>query len=468
MQLVTFEKGSFRDRGGRILHTADGRVLRSLEANMAGHWHTLEATTFFKAAVADGRMVATCESDLTAEQLGLPDRFEIVLEHEPIPVITYPYEWCFGMLREAALLQLELLSEALKEGMVCKDGTSYNVQWRGRRPQFIDTGSFEALGAGSIWTGYRQFCELFLYPLMLQAYRDVPFQPLLRGRLDGITPEMANNLFSGRDWLRRGVFTQVFLQALFQRKLADSPRNLQKEVRSTRFDKSLIENNVSRLRKLVEKLTWSPSGSEWGDYQDTHSYAEEEEAEKRRFVEAAAKHHAPDLVWDLGANTGRYSALAARHAGYVLALDIDQLAVERHFQRLRREGPDNILPLVANLADPSPALGWQLEERMPLERRSAPDLVLCLAVIHHVVITANVPLREFVGWLATLGANLVIEFVDRHDPMAERLLRNRDDVDDYDQDLFEQYLEASFTVEDRIEIGGGRRTLYRCVNRGDS
>src|SRR5512133_1851854 len=204
----TPEPASFRDPEARVVYSASGEVLRELSPRAREDWDALERTRFFRRALEDGRIVATEELEP-----GL-------LRHERLPFVSYPYEWPFEMLRDAALLQLSLLDDALAEGFVLKDGSPYNVQWRGSEPVFVDVGSFERLREGEPWAGYRQFCMLFLYPLMLQAYRGVPFQPWLRGAIDGITPAEANRLLSMRDRLRRGVLTHVVLHSRLERRYA--------------------------------------------------------------------------------------------------------------------------------------------------------------------------------------------------------------------------------------------------------
>src|SRR5262245_50846325 len=361
------EAGSFRDRTARIFYR-DGEVCRRLDDAAQSAWQRLCATTFFEAFTADGRLISTVEDS--------PG----VLLHEKLPFISYPYEWPFGMLQDAALLCLELLHAALKEEMILKDGTAYNVQWRGVRPVFIDLPSLVPLSPGQPWIGYRQFCQLFLFPLLLQAYRGVPFQPWLRGRLDGITAEECNALLSLRDRFRPGVLRHVWLQALLQRRRPRASAQLRRNLQAAGFHKALIEANVNGLLRLVRGLQWKPAASAWSDYEKNWTYRTSEVAEKELFVLHALQGRRWPLVWDLGCNTGHYTRLAAANADLVVALDADQLAVELLYRHLRENGPSNVLPLVIDLADASPGQGWRLRERKPLAERGRPDLVLCLAL----------------------------------------------------------------------------------------
>ena len=416
-----------------------------------------------------GKIVRTQRVRL--EDVGPPiaGAWEAVLEHERLPFVSYPYEWPFGMLKDAALLQLELLTAALEEDMVLKDATSYNVQWIGSRPIFIDVPSFVALEEGQPWAGYRQFCELCLYPLLLTAYKDVAYHPWLRGRIDGILSEEIGRLLSFRDLFRPGVLMHVKLQAAMQARHADDEKDLRKELKSAGFHKELIQVNARRLSKLVRGLAWGRSRSAWSGYASDNSYDEADRARKVEFVHRATVDRHRRLVWDLGCNTGDYSRVAARDADYVLSMDGDHVAVEALYQDLKAEGSERILPLVVDLADPSPGLGWGGVERKPLLERGRPDLVLALALIHHLAIAANVPLTQIVDSFAAYGADLVVEFVTKDDPMVKKLLRNKADIyEDYELNVFERTLARSFDVLAREELKDGLRVLYFARPRAGS
>lgn len=459
------EPGSFRDRSATVFYS-QGQVFRALTPGALKEWERLSASAFFKRRIEAGSIVAT--ERVTAEDLPLDAAgdYAAVLRHERIPFISYPYEWCFGMLKDAALLQLDLMTEALAEGMILKDASAYNVQWSGARPVFIDISSFHGLNPGQPWEGYRQFCELFLYPLLLQAYKNVPFHPWLRGSLEGVRAEHVAGLFSRRDWLRAGVFTHVYLQSKVQARYGGAATNVRSELQQAGFNEALIMANVRRLRKLVAGLEWSPGRSEWSDYATHNTYAEADQKQKEAFVRTAAASRRSRLVWDLGCNTGAYSRIAAEVSDYVVSIDADHLAIERLYKALNAEGVTNILPLVGNLADPSPNLGWRGEERRPLPERGRPDLVLALALIHHVVIGANVPVASFLDWIASLGADLVIEFVTREDSMVRTLLTNRvDQYADYSEEEFEKQLRLRFDIHQRERLTGGTRILYHARKR---
>ena len=371
------------------------------------------------------------------------------------------------MLRDAALLQLDLLRRALDENLMLKDSSSYNVQWRGTRPVFIDVGSFERLREGEPWAAYRQFCMLFLNPLLLQAYRGIDFRPWLRGSLAGITPVEARHVLSSRDLFRRGVLTNVALHARLERKHDESSRDVKTELKRAGFKKELIVANVRRLEKLVRGLEWKPGASEWSGYEATTSYDEADAARKEAFVRDVVRAREWGLVWDIGCNEGRHSRIAAENARYVVALDGDAAVVDRLYRKLAAEGEAAILPLAVDVTDPSPALGWHGLERRTLELRGRPDLTLCLAVLHHVSIGSNVPVAEFLSWLAELRTTLVIEFPTRDDPRVAALLQRKKDGahPDYDREPFERALAERFEIIRSEELSSGTRILYHAIPR---
>jgi hypothetical protein len=464
---VRAEPGSFRDPDSRVFLTEDGGVVRALSSTGWEDWLALKASSAFTELTGEGRLIGTSEADGIAPAVASAT-YAGVLRHERVPFVSYPYEWPFGMLRDAALLHLDIIDRCLGEALILKDSSPYNIQWRGTDPVHIDVGSFERLREDEPWVGYRQFCELFLYPLMLQAYKRVPFQPWLRGSLEGLSPPEARALMSPRDLLRRGVLTHVVLHARLERRYAaSSGREVRGELARAGFRPEIIRANVRRLRKLVARLRWTPDATAWTGYRQDNSYSEADADAKERFVAIAAARRSRELAWDLGCNDGAYARILAGHARTVLAIDADHATVDRLYRALAGEEQRRVLPLVIDLCNPSPDCGWRGRERGSLLRRGRPELTLCLALVHHLAITRNVPLVEIVAWLAELGSPLVVEFPTPEDPMVQRLLAGkREGVhDNYTREEFERRLTEAFEVERHEQSPSGHRVLYEANPR---
>lgn len=458
------ERGSFRDRSNRVYYWRNNQVVRGISADALSYWDSLAREPFFERMMAAGAVV-------TSQRLGEDHAITKalseagwagVLEHARVPFVSYPYEWTFGMLKDAALLHLDILERALEHGWTLKDATAYNVQWIGAKPTFIDVTSFEWYRDGDPWVGYRQFCMMFLNPLLLKAHRGIDYSALLRGDLEGIDPTQAIKLFPKTALLKKGVFSHVYLHAKslnhFARKekavTSDTPTHL-------RHSKAMVLGLVQGLRRTVASLRSKEAETVWGNYEDTHSYDDSSYADKKAFVTKHVQQRRWSLAWDLGCNTGTFSKLCSPYSDTVVSMDGDWLAIERLYQRQKKEAEGNILPLVMNLSNVSPNHGWQGKERKSLVDRGKPDLVLCLALIHHMAISANIPMREFLEWLRSLGAATILEFVGPEDEMTRQLLRNKvNQYSDYTVENFEREVKKLFQIGGQIALKGGKRCLY--------
>ncbi len=465
-QKVRRDSGSFRDPGGFILHHG-ASVFRVILPDAVPLWKRFVSSGLPDELESAGLLVPTSERPHAAEILeGEVPPGSVVVEHERIPFVSYPYEWTFEMLRAAALLQLEIMERCLRRGWILKDASAYNVQFRGTRPVFIDLLSFSPLSEGEPWAGYNQFCRMMLYPLMLEAYKHIPFQPWLRSDLEGIDPAVFDQMLKGATRLRKGVLTHVTAQAYLQRKLSSTQHSVRQQIKSAGMTSDMIRRNVRGLRTLIEGLAAPRYSTTWGDYSRTH-YLQEALQQKENFVRHAMAGRPLELVWDLGSNDGRFSRIAAESAQTVVAMDSDVAAVDGLFRTLREGKVANILPLLVNVANPSPAQGWAGTERASLSDRGNPDLTLALALVHHLVIAANVPVPALLQWLSTVTRELIVEFVSKDDPMVRRLLLNKDDTyTDYNREAFEGALHRHFRVVHAAEIHGGTRFLYHAVSNG--
>ena len=464
---AVYSAASFRDPRSRVFESR-GTIYRALDAEAFRAFSALSETAFYRRRTSDGSIVRTClVSPESAPLAPESERWETFLEHERIPFVSYSYEWCFGMLQDAALLQLALLREARTEGLTVRDATPFNIQWRGVMPCFIDIPSFGVLRPNEPWAAYGQFCRTFLYPLMLQSYKGASFHPILRGSLEGIEPDWMRNIMGFRDLFRSGIFADVVMLSWFERKYGTQKVDARSKLDSAGFSSELVTRNIERLEKVVSKLRWKEAGYSMQGYFDAlPSYSAGEFEQKKAFVSKVVSSSRSREVWDIGCNTGEFSLIAAESAESVIALDRDHASIERLYRRLKQNGPRNILPLVMDISDPSPSRGWNFSERAELRSRGRPDLIFALALMHHLVISANIRMEMFIEFLATFEADVIVEFVGAEDPMSKLLLQNKPEVhSEYTREEFERILETHFAVRETLMLPGGHRTLYSAAYR---
>jgi ribosomal protein L11 methylase PrmA len=458
MPEVSTESGSFRDRRGRIFYV-DGRVLRTVMPMAATDYEFVRSSGIVDALVADNKLVS--ETVVDASLLGEHgDGAQFVLEHPRLPFISYPYEWSFSALKAAALLHLDIQQAALQKDVTMTDATAYNVQFVGPKPIFIDSLSFRRYKDGEYWAGHRQFCEQFINPLLLRSLAGVPHNAWYRGALEGISAEDLSKVLPWRSRLSWNVLTNVFMQARLQR-TADSGKAIEK-AKARKLPRIAYEQMLYGLRKWIAGLEPKADGKTvWQDYANDNSYADEEAIRKRRFVAEFASSVRPALIFDIGCNTGDYSAVALENgAELAIGFDFDHGALDYGYRRAARDSL-NFLPLHLDAANPSPNQGWSQAERMGLQERTKGDAVMGLALVHHLAVAKNLPLDEVISWLVDMAPQGIIEFVPKHDPMVQRLLQMREDLfDDYDQESFEKYLGRRARVIKSEIVSASGRTLY--------
>lgn len=456
--------GSFRDPSG-FLYERDGVLLRQVHRSFADEYDAVVASGLYEALFEAGLLVRHEEVDL-----GLaadPARAHRVLRPERLGFISYPYEWCPGQRRDAALATLRIQDLALDHGMSLRDATAFNVQFVRGRPVLIDSLSFGRRVEGEPWVAYQQFCRHFLAPLALETIVDVRLGALLRTDVDGVPLDLASNVLPGRTKLSPGLMTHIHMQARSQRDTEVDPDAQQRKVA---FSDRAMRGLVDGLRGLVGKLTWDSGHTTWSDYYaEAGHYSDAAMQDKVAGVEAFLDDVRPSTVWDLGANTGRFSQLAVDRGASVLAFDIDHGAVEAAWREVAGSGRD-LLPLVLDLANPSPGVGWANAERDALIDRGPADAVLALALVHHLAIGNNVPLDRIVAHLLQLGRDVLVEFVPKDDPKVRVLLATRQDVfADHTVEVFEAAAERHGEIVSRRPVRDSGRVLYHLRRRrGDA
>jgi ribosomal protein L11 methylase PrmA len=405
----------------------------------------------------EGRLV---EAETLAEGSAQVDDGEpsYILSHPRLDFVSYPYEWSFPALRDAALLQLDIHLAALDAGITLSDASAYNILFDGPKPVFIDYLSFRRYRDGEFWDGHRQFCEQFLNPLLLTAFTGIPFQSWYRGSLEGIPANHLARILPLRRRLSWRVLSHVLLQAAFQK-----PKALEDAAKVSRMNLPLagFKGMLSSLRAWVASL--EPSRRRpavWTDYAADNTYAAADAETKRAFVRQFSSRVRPRILVDVGCNTGDYSKAALEAgAGYAIGWESDHGALDAAYLRARSEAL-RFLPIHVDAVNPSPAQGWAGRERRPLTERTAADAVLALALVHHMSIARNVPLPDVVDWIIDLAPAGVIEFVPKNDPMVRRLLRLREDIfADYAEDTFLERVRQRGEVVDSVRLPGSGRLL---------
>lgn len=447
--------GSFRDPSGRVFED-DGHILRTINDCYRDHWNH---------CVNSGLLLEVVEKNWLpafTECIPPPGDWKC-LDVKKIPFISYPYEWCFSQLKDAALLTLELQCAAIEKGMILKDASAYNVQFCGSKPIFIDLLSFEIWQEGAPWQAYRQFCMHFLAPLVLSTHVGLWCNNFSRLWIDGLSLPHTCALLPWHVRLRPGLALHLFAHAYMERRHADARKSASK-ARTVRLAKSSLHNLIISLQNTIKGAKLPKHKTQWGDYYDDTNYSKSAAAAKLAIVERiSAEHNYGRLAVDFGANTGVYSKALAPHFAQVLAVDIDPLAVERHYRSLKKDGPDNILPLVIDLGNPSPSLGWACKERDSFQHRCNADFVMALALIHHLVIAAGIPLQQVAAFFASLlpsGGDLLIEFVPKEDSQVQRLLAAREDIfADYTLEAFRKVFSCAFIEQALFALPDSSRTL---------
>ena len=443
---------SFRDPSGFLFQHAD-RLYRQINAAYAPHYEEFIGSGLYQSLVDDKWIIP--HSDVTANW-DLPEGAFKIIRPEMIPLISYPFEWSFSQLKDAALTTLRIQKKAMQFGMTLKDSSAYNIQFHRGHPLLIDTLSFEHLAQGKPWIGYRQFCQHFLAPLALMAMRDVRLGMLLRTYIDGIPLDLASALLPLRTRFNFSLQSHIHLHAAAEKRFAG--KSVKKNTTMGTYGLAGIIDNLERT---IKKLQWEPRGTAWGTYYAMHNYTEKAFEHKKELVKKFFMETKATCVWDLGANTGVFSRIASEGGVPTIAFDMDPGAVEVNYLNTRAKDETYLLPLLIDLTNPTPGLGWANKERTPILDRGKPDAVFALALIHHLAISHNVPLDNLADFFSKLGHWLIVEFIPKEDSQVQKLLAHREDIfDGYTRDHFEKIFGRYFKTRRKETIAGSVGTLY--------
>jgi hypothetical protein len=450
--------GSFRDPSGFIFWQ-QGQLYRQVNQLYRSHYDLLITSGLYQKLHEAGFLVSheECRPELACT----PGCYKII-RPALVPFISYPYEWSFSQFKDAALLTLKIQKIALEYGMSLKDASAYNIQFVDGKPLLIDTLSFEKYTEGRPWVAYRQFCQHFLAPLALMAHRDVRLSQLSRIYLDGIPLDMASRLLPGRTRFKFSLLSHIHLHARSQKHFQDKPLKTS-ERKFSRFSFMAL---VDSLESAVAGLRWQPRGTEWAEYYKHTNYSDSAIDFKLKCVDGFLKELNPRQVWDIGANTGLFSRLASARNIPTVSLDIDPAAVEKNYRQCRQEGNLFLLPLVGDITNPSPGIGWGNNERMSLLQRGPADTILALALVHHLAIANNLPFAKIAALFSGLCQALIVEFIPKDDSQVQRLLATREDIfPDYHARGFEAEFSRFFSIARSEKIAQSGRSLYLLKNK---
>lgn len=456
------EKGSFRDASGFVFYY-DGVPYRAISNDYRNTYEALRDSGLFleltdKKYLISHKEIQKEQEDLFREEYKTFPVYKIIAP-EIIPFISYPYEWSFSQLKSAAILTLKIQEIALKYNMTLKDASAYNIQFIGANPVFIDTLSFEELEEGKPWVGYKQFCQHFLAPLALAKHTSVELQKLNLLYVDGIPLKLASKLLPFSTYFSSLLALHIHSHAKFENKYSD--RSKSKINNNLKLSKKKQLGIVQHLLHEIELLDLKPDKSQWVDYYDDFSYSNEAIEEKKTLVTNWVKNIQPGTTWDIGCNTGLLSEIAALTSGYTVAFDTDYFSVEKFYRRAKDKKYGNILPLVLDVTNPSSPIGWANSERKTLAQRGPADLILALALIHHLSISNNIPFSKVAEYFSLCAENLIIEFVPKSDPQAQRLLVTRNDVfHEYDLSFFKSSFSKFYHIIQNHKISGTDRELF--------
>ncbi len=449
---------SFRDPSGFIFLHKD-LIYRQINISYKNNYDKLINSGLYKTLIDSDLLISHIECDL--DNIKSNEAYKVI-KPEMIPFISYPYEWSFSQLKDAALLTLEIQKKALSFGMSLKDCSAYNIQFRKGKPIFIDTLSFEEYKKGQPWVAYRQFCQHFLAPLALMSYKDIRLNQLLQVYLDGIPLDLASSLLPIRTKLMFSLLVHIHLHAKAQKHYSDKALNTSKK-KVTEFS---FRGLLNSLESVIKKMKWKAHGTEWSDYYENTNYSEDGLIQKKQIISDYIDRITPKLIWDLGSNTGVFSRIASKKNIQVISFDIDPAAVEKNYLFGVEKNEKNILPILLDITNPSSGNGWENKERMSLLERGPVDTIFALALVHHLAISNNLPLYKIANFFSKICFSLIIEFIPKEDSQVQKLLFTREDIfPDYTKQNFELEFKKYFIIKDIIKLKDSDRIIYLMVKK---
>jgi len=453
MKKFKIENSSFRDSSGFLFYI-ENELYRVINSSYKEQYDHLINSELYKKLTENNLLISHEEIN----NLEIDYSYYKIIKPKKIPFVSYPYEWSFSQLKDAALLTLRIQKGAMKYGMTLKDGSAYNIQFFNGKPIFIDTLSFEMYEDGQIWKPYKQFCQHFLAPLALMSKKDIRLNLLSKTFIDGIPLDLTAKLLPKTTFGNFGLMAHIHAHAKSQKHYENKEDT---KIKERTISKRSFEGLTDNLDSSIKKMTWKEDNTEWGNYYSDTNYSEESFEEKKKIILSTLEKITPRIVWDLGANTGIFSRLASDQGINTISFDIDPLAVEKNYLESLKNNEQNLLPLILDLTNPSSNIGWNNDERISFLQRGPADLVFALALVHHLAISNNVPLYKIAEFFSTISKFLIIEFIPKSDSQVKRLLTTREDIfKNYDEQNFEKEFSKFFKITSSQKLVESERTIY--------
>lgn len=462
MTNLYYEPGSFRDPAGKIFYK-NGKVYRKLSETGAKRFDYLKKDNLLEELIKKEFIVKTSETD--GRQIDDKFKGEKILEHEKIDFISYPFEWTFNQLKDAALFHLDFQIYLLNKNAKLIDASAYNIQFKDNKPIFIDVLSIDEYKDGEFWYAHKQFCENFFNPLLLSSRKGVSFNNWFRGNLEGIQTSDLNSLLNFFDFTSPSVFINVFMMNKLDERSKINPKKASDKVKfSKKFSKKSFINLLSQMRNFISKLKSKKKISDWDTYEENNTYQVQEEEDKLSVIKNFVDKHNPSFLVDLGCNEGKYSEYASKQKNVkVVGIDFDLNVLDRAYIKSKKNNP-NFFPMYVDFSNPSSNLGWAGSERKGLQERSNFDCVIALALIHHLVIAKNIPLEDVIKWIVSFAPSGLIEFVPKEDPTAKIMMSLKGDIfKDYEEKKFETLLSKYAKIKNISNVTSTNRKIYEFI-----
>jgi len=442
---------SYRDPSG-FMFEKDGSLYRQINKIFKEDYDHFISSGCYDHFVKNRMLVS--HQEINENFTGSTDWYKTI-KPEKIDFISYPWEWSFEMIQDAALLTLNLAKQAMQFGMMLKDATPFNIQWKNGQPVFIDTLSFEKYDPTKPWIAYRQFCENFVSPLVLMHYRNQPLQTMLLAYPEGIPLTITQSLLPWTSFFFFYTYLHVHLHSKWTtKKIANTP------VTQTQFSEKKMNQLLETLTALVQKKRWKDKPTTWNEYYEEAGQRKNYLQSKKEIIRGWLNEVKFSSAIDVGVNTGEFSFLLSEKNVPLLAVDFDHSSINRLYQKVKNQ-KKNILPLVIDIANPSPSIGVNNQERPSFLRRSKVDLALALAVIHHVAIGKNIPFKNIAEMFAGMSKTLIIEFVPKEDEKIQQMLAQKKDIYcQYNAENFETSFQQYFRILKKEAIEDSGRELY--------